>query len=145
MAGFTLIEVMIVVAIVGILTAIAYPSYQEYVRKSKRADARTQLLEAAQYMQRFYSQNDRFDLVNDGGSTAVDLPAPLKTVPRGSAAGEQDYNISLKSVDSRTFTLQAVPAAGSMMASDKCGTFQINNVGQRTLDGATATVESCWK
>ncbi|WP_375122151.1 type IV pilin protein [Variovorax sp. WS11] len=58
--GFTLIEVMIVVAIVAILSAIAYPSYLESVRKSKRAEARAQLMEAAQYMQRFYSQNDSF-------------------------------------------------------------------------------------
>ena len=58
--GFTLIEVMIVVAIVAILAAIAYPSYLESVRKSKRAEARAQLMEAAQYMQRFYSQNDSF-------------------------------------------------------------------------------------
>ena len=77
LGGFTLIEVMIVVAIVAILSAIAFPSYQESVRKSKRADARTQLLEASQHMQRFYSQNDRYDQANDAAGTAVALPATL--------------------------------------------------------------------
>src|SRR5690606_38472416 len=59
-AGFTLIEVMIVVAIIGILAAIAYPSYQDHVRKSRRADAQTALLELAQFMERHYTTNGRY-------------------------------------------------------------------------------------
>ncbi len=119
-----MIEVMIVVAIVAILSAIAFPSYQESVRKSKRADARSQLLEVAQYMQRFYSQNDRFDQANDAKGTAVTIPAALATVPRGAAAGTQDYTIQFQAntLTARSFTLEAVPRAGGSMAGDKCGT-----------------------
>lgn len=62
--GFTLIELMIVVAIVAILAAVAYPSYRDSISKSRRAEARAQLMDAVQYMQRFYSQNDRYDQTN---------------------------------------------------------------------------------
>lgn len=149
LGGFTLIEVMIVVAIVAILSAIAFPSYQESVRKSKRADARTQLLEASQHMQRFYSQNDRYDQANDAAGTAVALPATLTTVPRGAAAGTEDYTIRFQpgTLNARAFTLEAVPRAGSTMANDKCGTLRINSVGRRTVTGESGgmTAATCWR
>ncbi len=145
-AGFTLIELMIVVAIIGILSAIAYPSYVESVRKSKRADARAQLLEVAQYMQKFYSQNDRYDKANNDAATAVAIPAALTTVPRA-GAGNTYYTISFVdgTLSARGYTLQAVPSA--TMLNDKCGTFRVNQVGQRTVYNAAAGMNaaSCWK
>lgn len=145
--GFTLIEVMIVVAIVAILSAIAYPSYQESIRKSKRADARAQLMEAAAYMQRFYSQNDRFDKANDSAQTAVSLPTPLTMVPKGAASGTQDYNIQFQAstLTARAFTLEAVPRTGSLMDNDKCGTLRLSSVGRKTVDGASWSAEKCWR
>ncbi|MCM5679661.1 type IV pilin protein [Schlegelella sp. S2-27] len=138
-AGFTLIEVMIVVAIVGILAAIAYPSYTEFVRRGQRAEARTVLLEAAQFMQRFYAANDRYDQTRDG--TAVELPGSLQASP---AEGTPRYTIELADGLSATgYTLQAVPA-GSMVG-DRCGTLTLNNRGQRNVDGASATAAECWK
>ena len=76
--GFTLVEIMIVVAIVAILGAVALPSYRSSVLKSQRAEARGVLLETAQFMQRFYSQNDRYD--QDRAGAAVAIPGPLATV-----------------------------------------------------------------
>ncbi|POR11789.1 type IV pilin protein [Diaphorobacter sp. LR2014-1] len=147
--GFTLIEIMIVVAIVAILSAIALPSYQESIRKSKRAEARAQLMEVSQYMQRFYSQNDRYDKANDAAGTAITLPAALTTVPKGTASGQEDYTIRFQAdtLQARSFTLEAVPRAGGAMAGDKCGTLRISNVGRRTIGGGAAgmTAATCWR
>lgn len=80
-AGFTLVELMIVVAVVGVLTAIALPSYTSYVARARRADARAQLLQVAQFMQRFYAANDRFDQDRAGTSVLSVMPTNLKKSP----------------------------------------------------------------
>ncbi len=148
--GFTLMEVMIVVGIVGVLAAIAIPSYQESVRKSRRAEARGQLLEVAQYMQRFYSQNDSFAKSKDG--TAVTIPIDLARVPRTAAADAQSYDISFaapaKGASNPSlafFKIQAARRTGGPMASDKCGDFTLENTGVRGVLNASDTVANCWK
>lgn len=147
--GFTLIEVMIVVAIVAILATLAYPSYRDSINKSRRAEARAQLMDATQYMQRFYSQNDRYDQTNAASPVAVALPSAVAVAPRGAASGTQNYNIGFaaSSPTQTEFTLQAVPRAGGSMANDKCGTLKINQVGRREISGSSggATLESCWR
>lgn len=147
--GFTLIEVMITVVIVAVLSTLAYPSYKEAIRKSKRAEARAVLTEAAQFMQRFYSQNDRYDAINDGtpSPAAVALPAALQTVPRNASAGKQDYDVFLKasSLTPRSFVLVATPRSGGSMAGDKCGSFKVSQVGRRSVEGATVDVTQCWR
>ena len=144
--GFTLLEVMIVVAIVAILGAVALPSYRESVNKSRRAEARAQLTEAMQYMQRFYSQNDRYDQTNAATPVGTTLPAPLQVSPKGASAGSKAYDISFvdNSLTANAFTLQAVPKVGGPMANDRCGTFQITNTGRRTVSTSVA-VDDCWR
>jgi type IV pilus assembly protein PilE len=140
--GFTLIEVMIVVAIVAILAAVAYPSYTEYVRKSRRAEARAQLLEVAQFMQRFYSQNDSFKRAV-GATADLDFPATLARVPR---QGTQTYTIRIVS-DTWTasfFNLEATPSG--TMANDRCGKLQIDSTGLRkVVDANGMTSDDCWR
>ena len=141
--GFTLIELMIVVAIVAIVSAVALPSYNNSIAKSRRAEARGQLLEAAQYMQRFYSQNDSFS--QDRAGNAVAVPTGLATVPKTAAAGANTYSISYSATPTvASFTVQAVPRAGGPMAADKCGSFLLDNTGRRTISG-TGTVDECWR
>ena len=128
--GFTLIEVMSVVAIVGILSAIAYPSYQEYVRRGHRAEARAGLLQAAQWMERAATATGTYP-------KTAQFPASLKTVPN------DRYDISVNSNGS-TFTLTAAPKGAQ--ASDKCGNYTLTNTGLRGANGATsgAIVTDCW-
>jgi len=134
--GFTLIELMIVVAIVAILAAIAYPSYQESVRKSRRAEAGAVLLEGAQFMERFFTVNSRYNTTRAGD--AVALPAALTHSPKD--GGTARYNISISAVTASSFTLQAVPVA----ADANCGTLSVTQAG---VKGATGTLgaDGCWR
>lgn len=138
--GFTLIELMIVVAIVGILAAIAYPNYQEQVRRGQRAEARSQLMAAAQFMERTFTVTNDYTVAAGGG--AIALPVGLAQSPPPPQAAV--YNINLATTPT-TYALQAVPVAGGMMAGDRCGTITLNESGaQGVAGGATASAAECW-
>jgi type IV pilus assembly protein PilE len=143
--GFTLIELMITVAIVGILASIAYPSYAAYIAKGRRADARAQLATAQQFMEKFYSES--FDYAQDTAATAsttIFNAQAFVTSPR-SGDGAAMYNLTLTvgSSPATTYTISATPVAGAAMANDECGTLTLTSTGTR---GAGAGgVLKCWK
>lgn len=133
-AGFTLIELMIVVAIVGILAAVAYPSYQDYVRRANRADAQADVLELAQWMERRFTIANRYAAA-DGDFTAT---LPFNQTPR---TGGPRYNLTaVVGGTGQTFTLTATPAGGQV--GDACGTLTINQLGVTTP--AAAGGRPCW-
>ena len=155
--GFTLIELMIVVAIIGIIAAIALPSYTSYIARAKRADARTQLLQAAQFMQRFYAANDNFAADRGGSDVVTAMPLNLKKSPADGTAIYQ-LNTSITSADSYTatvsvsaYTLTMAPISGGSAATDECGMFTITSIGIKgvTVSGTPYTSgtlrDKCWK
>jgi len=129
--GFTLIELMIVVAIVGILSAIAYPSYGEYMRKGHRASARAALLQAAHWQER--------------ASTATGLYAALPNNLK-KVEGDRYDIVDTVAADGSTFTLTATPKGAQ--ATDKCQAYTLTNTGLRGANGKTdgqlGYDKDCW-
>lgn len=146
--GFTLIELLVVIAIVAIVAALAVPSYQDYVRQSRRADAKAVLMEAAQLLERTYTSNNCYNFKtssSDCTASAAEATTQLgglRQSPKDAAAGSQSYDISLSAVASSTFALQAVPRAGGNMDGDACGTFTLTNTGVQGSGGSHA---NCWQ
>ncbi len=130
--GFSLIELMVAIAIIGILSAVALPSYQNYVRQSNRSGAKNVLHENAQAMEQFYTENNRYD--QDLGGTAPTLP--ILQSPRTGAA---QYNITINPLAANSFTLNATPVGS--MAGDVCGVLTLTNTG---VQGAGGNVADCW-
>ena len=135
--GFTLVELMIVTAVIAILAAIAYPSYTRYVLRAKRADAKQQLLQAAQWTERYLTANGQYP------PSTVALPAGLNQSP---SSGTANYTISYAARTATTYTLRAVPQGAS--DADECGTLTVNQQGVKLAAGQTsasnARVQACW-
>ncbi|MGC3874146.1 type IV pilin protein [Halomonas sp. GXIMD04776] len=136
--GFTLIELMIVVAIVGILASIAVPSYQRYVDRANRTQAQTVLNEMAQRLERRYSQTFTYGTV--GNDLAPGALTPPLVVNGAATVDPNRYQFRIDITDSGNgFVIRAVAVPGGPQANDGCGTLTLSQDGQR----APAT-QGCW-
>jgi type IV pilus assembly protein PilE len=147
--GFTLVELMIVVAIVGILAAFAFPSFNSYLVKSRRAEAKAMLQQAALWMERNQVATYRYN--QDIGGNAIDN-AKLATMgfSKTPSTGTTHYEIQFAAISQNAYVLSATPKGSQATDDAACGTLALNSAGLRgQLEGtsvkATDATEECWR
>jgi type IV pilus assembly protein PilE len=131
--GFTLLELVIACAIVAILAAIAYPSYQNSIQKSRRAEATAALLGVASQLERFSTEKGSYTTATLGtGAGAV----------FANHTENSYYNLSLANLTATTYTIRAAPTGAQ--AADPCGTLTYNEQGFKDVTGGSWTKAQCW-
>lgn len=141
--GFTLTELMIVVAIIAILAAIAIPSYNEHVTKTRRSDGQAGLLDLANRLERYYSQNNTYATATIAAGNAVTDVLTSAQTP------EEWYTLSISAQTATSYTLQATPQNAQGTQDTRCQSLTLNNLGVKGVANGpagapTGTAADCW-
>ena len=134
--GFTLIELMIAVVVIGVLTGIAVANYSSSLSKSRRADAKNALLDLAARQERFYTTNNAYT------NAAANLGYAALPVAVTGGSGTTAYNLSITASTATTFTAQATRTGPQ--ANDGCGDYTINERGVQANVNNSMTSAQCW-
>ncbi len=141
--GFTLIELMVVVAIIGIIAAIAYPSYSEHVRRSERAEARASMMRAAQMLERRFTEQAQYPSVAEFNSLmSVSAGGQLRSGTDDSSRGSHVITYTPSGNPRLSYTLTAARDSG---ADPECGDLTLNNLGARGRSAGSWSAADCWR
>lgn len=148
-AGFTLIELMIAVAVVGVLAGIAYPSYKEYVMKSRRSDAKTGLLALQMAQDKFRTNCIQYATTMSTNSADYDCDSAtstFKAVVDSTSSPDGYYTLSIVAADDDSYSLKATRLSTGAQNGDKCGDFQIDENGNKSVVNAASGYDAarCW-
>jgi len=124
-AGFTLVELMLVVAVITILTVIAYPSYQDSVRKARRAQAQADLVQYAAFAERTFTESNSY---------------ANATLAASGIQNTNFYNYAIPTLNATDFVITATPQAASGQNNDPCGTMSLADTGF-----TTPPIAGCWQ
>jgi type IV pilus assembly protein PilE len=138
LGGFTLIELMIVVLVIGILAAVAIPAYQNYVTRAARTKATQGLTNLAGMEERFFYSNNTYT------KTLSDLGITDSTYCVEKCTDSRYYTITIPSASSTDYTLQAVPGGAQATQDTDCGTLKLNRAGQKSASLDASNTKRCW-
>ena len=144
--GFTLVEMMVVVAIIGLIATIGYPSYVEQMKKSRRADAKVTLVSLAQVQESIYADNNSYTATLDTSGLGC-VNRGLCVIDSSVIYTPEKYYVLSATGTARAYTLTAtVSATGSQKTDDECNVLTLNHKNQKTaVDSSAAdSSDACW-
>ncbi len=140
--GFSLIELLTVMVIIGIITAIAYPGYRHYIIRAHRSDGQTSLLDLANRLERFYAENNSYQTATIGHGTTNDVLS-------SNVSGEGWYSLSITDVTDTSYTLLATPSGTQGTHDTLCQALTFDNLGRKGITSGpagapTGNITQCW-
>jgi type IV pilus assembly protein PilE len=139
--GFTLVEMLVVVAIIGIIAAVAMPAYQEHVDNARRAQAKGALVAFATRIERHYAETGSYEMASDGATKMTADSLFYSAIPQGASGDDRDYILSIddSGTDDETYLIKAT--ANGVMSGD--GDFTLSSTGEKTWGSNACWEKSC--